>query len=136
MRGIFNRPPILGILLIALVFVTSAAAQTECPAGKICLSQAAANQAAEDHRVRAALEAEIAVLKQALLDKDKIIEDNKATAGKNEADLRDALHRTEVDLATKTGQLIGAEASNVRNLAIIDLLLKSVRPKKIGLINF
>lgn len=138
-----NTPKLLvnGIKLIVvaifLLFASSSLqAQTQCPSGMVCISQAAANQAAENARELSATKAKITTLTEALAEKDKIIADVRATASKNEADLKEALTKTQTELATKTGQLIGCEANSTRQLAVIDVLLKNVRPKKIGLINF
>jgi len=109
----------------------------ECPAGFVCISQAAANKAAENARVIPTLEGKIAALEQAVKDKDATIAENKATAARNEADLTKAMHKTEIDLATKTGQLIGCEANEVRNTATINAFLQNMKkPVKVGLINF
>lgn len=130
----------LSILFFVTVTATTARSQSPvsigCPAGFVCITQAAANQAASNKRELDATKEKLSTLETALVTKDRIIADNKLTAAKNEADLKDRLHKTEVELATKTGTLVGCEASNVRNLAVIDVLLKNVRPKKIGLINF
>lgn len=133
---------ILGVFaLIYACFAASTAAQSPCdgvvlPSGAVCLSQAAANAAATLARESAAKDEKLKVLETALADKDKIIAENKATAAKNEQDLKAALHKTEVDLSLKTGQIISCEANQTRQLAVIDVLLKTVRPKKIGLIVF
>lgn len=131
----------LFINLFALLVVLSAGvvARAQCPvmpAGFLCISQAAGNVAAETARELTATKAKVTVLESGLVEKDRLAGEVKAITDANEADLRRALHETEVKLATKTGELIGSEANNVRNLAVIDLLLKSVRPKKIGIINF
>jgi len=127
-------------ILFAFVYAVSISAQTACPdvmpAGTICISVAAGNQAAENARELAATKAKAEALTEALTEKDKIIADVKATASKNEADLKQALTTTLTELAMKTGQLTGCEANSVRQLAVIDVLLKNTRPKKIGLINF
>lgn len=123
-------------LLVYLAFTLTANAQSECPQGMVCLSQTAANVAASNARELFAIREKVIVLETSLVEKDKIAVEIKASASKNEADLRSALSKTEIELGVKTGQLLGAEAMNVRQTAIIDLLLKSVRPKKIGLINF
>lgn len=127
--------PRLLVLFVAFMLTSLAAsAQSPCdgvvmPAGTICISQAAGNAAAENKQELDATKAKVGVLTEALTEKDKIIESVRATASKNEADLKAALTNTQTDLATKTGQLIGSEASNVRHLAIIDLLLKQTRKK-------
>jgi len=134
---------ILGVfaLIYAGLAMSPAAAQSPCagvtmPRGAVCISQAAANAAAQLAREAAAKDEKIKVLEAALTAKDQIIDDNKATASKNEQDLKAALHKTEVDLSLKTGQIISCEANQTRQLAVIDVLLKTVRPKKIGLIVF
>jgi hypothetical protein len=127
-------------ILITLLFILTASvitsAQVECPAGMVCISQVAANQAALNARELEATREKVKVLESALVDKDKSIAEVQETARKNEADLKDALHKTEVELSLKTGQLIGAENMNVRQTAIIEALVKVVRAKKIGLIVF
>lgn len=123
---------ILGVFSI-LMLASAAFAQTACPAtmpaGTVCISQTAANIAAEDHRVRTAQESEIATLKQSLLDKDATAADIKKTAAANEADLKAALVKTQTDLATATGQVISLQAQTVRDAAIVDVLLKNSRAK-------
>jgi len=121
-------------LAVYFTFTISANAQSPCagvvmPAGTLCITQAAGNAAAENKRELDATKEKVTVLTEALTEKDKIIESVKSNASKNEADLKAALTNTQTELAVKTGQLIGAEASNVRNLAIIDLLLKQTRKK-------
>ncbi|MEO8649812.1 MAG: hypothetical protein ABI539_11660 [Acidobacteriota bacterium] len=119
-----------------LLFVSSAAAQCPVmPAGFLCITQEAGDRAAANSRELAATKEKVGVLEAALVEKDKNTAEIRAAAEKNVADLKDAMHRTELELATKTGQLIGSEASNTRCLATVDVLLKYARPKKIGLIN-
>ena len=121
-------------IFLICVITANISAQSPCdgvqmPAGTVCLSQSAANAAAQLAREAPVKDEKIKVLTDALTEKDKIIESVKATASKNEADLKEALNRTQTDLAAKTGQLIGSESSNTRNLAIIDFLLKTPRVK-------
>jgi nucleotide-binding universal stress UspA family protein len=126
------------IAFVVLLFVSAAVAQSGCPvmpAGYLCITQEAGDRAASNARELAATRDKVVVLEAALIEKDKNTEEIRAAAAKNEADLKAALHRTEVELATKTGQLIGSEAEKTRMLATIDVLLKYARPKKIGLIN-
>lgn len=123
----------LVIFLVIFCFVFGARAQTaQCPpmpAGTLCISQATGNAAATLAREKIALENKITALEQArILDKQSM-DEQKETARKNEADLKEALHKTENELSTKTGQLIGAEAMNVRLTSVVDLLLKQVRKK-------
>ncbi len=129
------------LILIAFAILLSSCsyAYAQCPAmpvGFVCITQATANAAAADHRELDATKEALKARDQALVDKDKIIEANKAVAAKNEADLKAALVSTQTELATKVGTLIGCEANQVRNAAIIDTLLKNAKPKKIGLIVF
>ncbi len=136
-----NTQRLIVVAVFCLFAVSTLYTQSPCdgvamPTGTVCLPQEAANRAAQLVREAAAKDEKIKVLESAIAETNKIVDTNKATAAKNEADLRAALHSTEVQLAAKTGQLIGAEANSVRQLAIIDVLLKNTRPKKIGLINF
>lgn len=129
-------------LVLTIVFVLSIGclAQNTCPnimpAGTVCILQATANQAVIDKKELESTKKENSVLQEGLKDKDKSIAELKDTNNKNVADLTDRIHQTEVKLATTSGQLIGSEAEKTRLLAIIDALLKMVREKKIGLINF
>lgn len=104
--------------------------------GRICISQEAANRAAELARENPVLKEKIAVLEAALKAKDETIAELKATNEKNVADLKTALTKTETELSRVTGQLIATEAQMVRFTAIIDFMLKNGRIKKFGVINF
>lgn len=122
-------------LLIAITFLFLSplavfSQAPECPAGKVCISQEAANKAAENARELEATKEKVKTLEGALVKKDESIREAQETARKNEADLREQLHKTEVELALKTGQLISKEAEAVRNLALIDLLLKQTKKKR------
>jgi len=132
--------PMRKVILCALFVLFASVAilaqnPTNCPPGLVCLSQEAANRAAENARLIPALEGKIAALEDGMKQKDLSIAELKATNLQNVADLTARMHATEVALAEKTGSLIGCEASNVRNMAIIDGLLKK-RQVKVGLINF
>jgi hypothetical protein len=108
---------------------------SDCPQDKICISVEAANKARENALELQATKEKAAVLETALTEKDKSIAELRETARKNEADLKERLHKTEVELATKTGQLIGAEAERTRLIAITEFLLKHGRVKKYGILN-
>lgn len=124
------------VVIFLFAVTTQINAQSQiCPSGLICLTQIEANKAAENARLRVELENKIKVQNEALEAKDRSIKDVQDTAKKNENDLKDALQKTEIELATKTGQLISSEAEKVRLTAIIDFMLKNGRVKKIGLIN-
>jgi hypothetical protein len=123
-------------ILIALIFILAAAvltsAQVECPSGYVCITAEAARIARDN-----ALDVQkIPVLEQALKDKDKSIEELKSLNEKNVSDLKEVIKRTEIELATKTGQLIATEAERNRQIVIIEALLKMVRKKSIGIIAF
>lgn len=129
-------------ILLTIVFVLAAAAISfaqeavyQCPPNLVCISQAAANKAAENARELAAQKEKAAVLENALREKDKSIEELKQTNASNVGDLKEALRKTEIELARLSGQLTARESEVVRQSAIITALLPMVRKKKIGIIN-
>lgn len=107
-----------GVILVVVICVVSGMAQTDCPADKVCISREAAQKALENADRVVALEAEIKV-------KDKAIEDLKTLL----ADMR-------VEFARCSGETTILKQRAVSDAAMIELLSKLVRPKKIGLINF
>lgn len=122
MRGIFKPRPIFPVLLLLVLggtfHIGAQTAPVECPADKVCISRDAALKA--------------------LADADKVKADEVAIAGYKQAidDLKTELNRMRVEFAEKSGELTALKQNAVSDRAIIDLLLKNVRPKKIGLINF
>ena len=105
------------ILLIAITFLGScnyAYAQTET----VCISREAAVKALQDSDTVKAQADELKAKDQAIDDLKKIITDLK------------------VSLAQMSGEKSQLEADRVRWTAVLDLLIKSARPKKNGLINF
>lgn len=119
------------ILFIALL-IGAISAKAQCPvmpAGTLCISQAAGNTAAAEHRELIATKEALAVRDAALLDKDKIIQDNKAEATKSINELKTANADLLGKLGTATGQVIGAQAEIVRNTAMIQFLLTNGRKK-------
>ena len=108
----------LVVIILAASIGVSAQAPATCPAGFVCITPEAARKALTDSDTVAAQQIELKA-------KDQAIED-----------LRKELNQLRIELAKATGDKTGAEQMNVRLTAIIDLLLKSVRPKKIGFINF
>lgn len=124
----------LGIAFICLGLNVSTTFAQEPEPPKVCISQAAANQCAANARELPAVREKNAVLEAALLEKDKSIAEIREAARKNEADLKEALVKTQSELAVKTGQLIGAEAMVTRLTAIIDFMLKNGRQKCNGVI--
>lgn len=110
----FGGPVVLALLLS----VSSVIAQSDCPPDKVCISREAAQKALADADRVKALEAETQV-------KDKAIEDLKILL----ADMR-------VEFARCSGEATILKQRAVSDAAMIELLSKLVRPKKIGLINF
>jgi IS5 family transposase len=122
-------------MLAVCILIFTAATNCQVPdEPKVCISQAAANKCAENARLVPALENKNTTLEASLLEKDKSIAELREAGRKNEADLKEALIKTQSELATKTGQLIGAEAMVTRLTAIIDFMLKNGREKCYGLI--
>jgi nitrogen fixation/metabolism regulation signal transduction histidine kinase len=116
---IFKPRPILGILLLLLCGTFHVAGQTvECPVDKVCITREAAIKAINDGDMVVAQKAELAVKDQAI------------------ADLKELLNKMRIEYAETKGELTAVKQNAVSDRAIIDILLKNVRPKKIGLINF
>lgn len=109
---------LIAIAALLFLFALSASAQTDCPPDKVCITPEQARHYLNLEDTAKAKDAEIATLKNALADQKNITADIK------------------IELAKAIGEKTGAEQQVVRLSAIVDLLLKSVRPKKIGLINF
>lgn len=129
------------ILTFGFLFLFSLPAlaqQATCPVmpkGFICLTQEAANKAAEDKRVRTAQEVEIVELKASVqTEKDNVVK-AKQTGIDNQAKLEAQLHDTDVKLGEKTGALTQCQAGSVRDSAMIEFLVKNQRSKQQGLIN-
>ena len=122
------------ILFVCLLFAFTANAQTVEPT--VCIPQTVANRCATLARMDAAKDEKIAALEESVKVRDKAIEDLKALNDANVAQLKDALHKTELELATKTGELIAKEAMVTRLNAIVDVLLSRTRKKSIGIIAF
>jgi hypothetical protein len=106
------------IAIIGCLFVISANAQTACPENLVCISREAALKALADSDTVKAQQTEIAA-------KDKAI-----------ADLKTELENIRREYVAASSEASALKQQAVRTDAIIDLLLKSVRPKKIGLIVF
>ena len=124
------------LILFCLCWLAfTANAQTVEPQ-KVCLDQEVANRCATLARMDAAKDEKIAALEESVKVRNKAIEDLKALNDANVAQLKDALHKTELELATKTGELIAKEAMITRLNAIVDVLLSRTRKKSIGLIAF
>ena len=120
------------LIIAAIIVGTSVSVFSQ--SNEVCISQAAANVCGQNARLIPALEQKIAVLEAAMLEKDKSIAELIETNRKNIADLQEALKRTEIALATKTGELIGNEAEKVRLLALLDFAIKNTKKKRNALI--
>lgn len=108
----------LHIFVALAAFAVTSAAQTPEPTPTtITISREAAVKCLENADKLAAIEAESAA-------KDKAIADLKAIS----ADLK-------IEIAKLSGEKTQLEATLVRYNALIDILIKNARPKKIGLIN-
>jgi hypothetical protein len=110
---------LLLILFVALLIGAVTANAQECPSpnGCVTITREAALKAIQDGDTVKAQATELAV-------KDKAI-----------ADLKDELNKMRVEFATASGENTALKQNAVSDRAIIELLLKSTRPKKIGLIN-
>lgn len=114
----FFRRPLL-ILAIIAAFTVAAYSQTAAPTPEtVTISREAAVKCLENADRLKAVEAESAT-------KDAAIADLKAMI----ADLK-------IEFARVSGEKTQLETTLVRYNALIDILIKSARPKKIGLINF
>lgn len=137
-----NRLPMrLVLIAIALLMLWPVAAfsQSGCPvmpAGTICLSQAAANQAAANARELEATKAKVVVLEAALTEKDKSIEELKTANKQNVADLTAQNTKLLTENGLLTGQVTELKADKVMWAAVIDVLIKNSRKKSIGIIAF
>lgn len=122
---------ILFILGFVLVLTIAAAAQCPAvmPAGTLCITQAAGNQAASNTRELAAQKDKVAALTAESKAKDLSIDELKETNKKNVADLTKENTKLLVENAEKTGENIRLEAENTRLLTLVDVLMKYTRKK-------
>jgi hypothetical protein len=95
-----------------------AAQSTDCPADKVCITREAAERLCTTATRVKADEIAIAGYKQAI------------------DDLKAEINKVRVEFAAVSGENTALKQSAVRTDAIIDVLLKNVRPKKIGLDQF
>lgn len=105
------------VILVIALWMSATFAQAQTDDKPICISRAAAESCATNAERVKALEAQILVLENALKDERKISEGLK------------------VEVALKTGRIIALEQNDASNRAIIEILIKNARPKRIGLIN-
>jgi hypothetical protein len=109
-----------GLIIIALVLTTCIvgyAQSTDCPVDKVCISPEAARKGINDASENVALKAQAAATEKAL------------------SDMRDELNKMRIEFASKVGENTALKQNAVQDRAIIEVLLKSIRPKKIGIIN-
>lgn len=123
------------ILGFVFLFGISVSAQTQCPQGFICITQEAANKAAENAKLVPQLQEKNKVLEEQVEVEKGNVKLAQETAKKNEEQLIDRLHKTEIELARTNGQLTAKEAELVRLSAWFDFVMKNGRVKKVGLIN-
>ena len=119
------------ILIVVLLVPYAAASQTD---DKICISQQAANACRDNALLIPALNEKIAALEAQVKARDTTIAELKEANAKNVADLATAINKTELALATKTGEIVGCQAQNVEQRAIITALLPMVKKKRIALV--
>ncbi len=124
------------LTITILTFAFAAQAQDVCPAGKLCISIEAGNRAAENARLIPTLENKISVLEAALVEKDKNLTIAREASRLNEAELRAVLQKTELLLATKTGELIESQANAAFQRAIITAIIPQLRKKCNGIVLF
>jgi hypothetical protein len=110
----------LSIFILVLFAVGSSAAQqsSPCPAGLVCITPEAARAALEAGDRAKALQTELDTLKSQTIPQ-----------------LKDALADMRVQYAETKGEVTILKQRAVSDAALIELLTKMVRPKKIGLIN-
>ncbi len=109
-------------ILLTSAFCLTANAQTPeptpCAENCVTISRDAAIKAVETAKERDALAIQLKAEQKAF------------------EDLRNELNEMRIRFAATSGELSGLKQNAVSDRAIIEILLKSVRPKKIGLINF
>lgn len=106
------------IFIFLLAGIVGVSAQ-ECPhpSGCVTISREAAIKAVTDGDAVTSQAVEIETLKQGV------------------EDMRKELNRMRVEFAEKSGENTALRQNAVSDRAIIEVLLKNVRPKRIGLIN-
>jgi hypothetical protein len=107
------------IILIGLffVFTLGAKAQTACPPDLVCIPKATAEHFLKVDDENKALKAQVSTLQ------------NSFEVAKTE------LHNTQIDLAKASTKATELEIQRTRDSALIEVLVKMVRPKKVGFIN-
>jgi hypothetical protein len=104
------------IIFIVLVLVYGISAQDAVNADdKVCISKSSAEACVVADKERTALKAQIAVLEQALKDKDAII------------------NKQNVDWAFDKGQIVACQQDKAESRAIITAMIPMLRAKRVGL---
>lgn len=107
------------LFLLTLIFLASftAYSQTQCPPDMVCITPEAARKALTDADTVKAQALEIKALEQAV------------------KDAQDNTHKMAIEFARVSGENTVLKQNAVSDRAIIEILLKSAKPKRIGLIN-
>ena len=103
--------------IVFLLLFVPLAVNAQTTDDTVCISRAAAIKALEDSDARKALEAEAKVKDQAI------------------ADLKAEIANMRLEYVKAAAETTALKQQAVRDAAIIELLLKYARPKKVGLIN-
>lgn len=106
------------VMFLGVGTALSQAATSQCPSGMVCLTPAAARAALEAGDKAKALQTELDTLKSQTIPQ-----------------LKDALADMRVQYAEAKGENDILKQRAVSDAAMIELLSKMVRPKKVGLIN-
>jgi len=130
----FIRLILILIVVLTLGFTVGASGQNvPNDVQKVCISQAAANACRDNALLIPALNEKIAALEAQVKARDASIAELIETNRKNVTDLKDAMHKTELQLAQKTGEIIACQANDVSNRAIITAMIPMLRAKRVGL---
>lgn len=110
---------VLGLIVLVLLIGQAQAQDAnpcpQMPSGYLCLPRAVAVKALEDADVRKALEAQVKAQDDAI------------------AGYKDELEKIRIEFARASGELTALKQNAVSDRAIIEILIKYARPKKIGL---
>jgi len=104
-------------ILSILLFSASVTYSQECPPEKVCLSPDAAQAAVVAHQTVKAQAEQIKALEQAV------------------KDAQDNTQKMAIEFARASGELTALKQNAISDRAIMEVLLKNSRPKRIGLIN-
>jgi hypothetical protein len=110
---------LLCTIVVFIAGVSANAQQSACPLGMVCISPQAARQALLDSDTVKAQAVELDNLKTVII-----------------PDLRKQLDDMRLEFVRADTKATALEKQAIRDAAIIELLLKMVRAKKIGLLNF